>query len=205
MRAELRWGLIALGALAIGSACAEGYARLASPYYAAVARFIAGGHPWNIVAVGVRPGDAGQGAALTLVGDVWRRADDARPAAIVVARVNVGAVIEAPIVFWTLLLFWPAACVRQRLMRCLVGIPIFLGLESITTVAQLLRDLPQVSAMLAGARDSLTLLDRWSRFLETGGRFALPVCAALLAIVTTRWLQPDVSPAGLETSPTSPP
>jgi len=48
-------------------------------------------------------------------------------AARVVGRVQVGEVIETPLVFWTLLLVRPAASIRQRVIRVVVGILIFFG------------------------------------------------------------------------------
>jgi hypothetical protein len=182
MRTELRWIGAAVAALIIGSTCAKGYARLASPYFVAVGRVIALGHPWTIVSVDVRPAQSGPGSVLLLVGDVRRRPDDAMPAARVLARVQVGEVVETPMVFWTLLLLWPAASRRERVQRCVVAVPVFLGLEAITTAVQLMHNFPEVSALLAGERDPITLWERWSRFLEAGGRFVIEVCAVLLAV-----------------------
>jgi hypothetical protein len=125
---------------------------------------------------------------LVLVGDVRRLPGDARPAARVVARVQVGEAAETPTVFWTLLLLWPAASLRARALRCAVAVPLFLGLEAMTTAVQLMHNLPEASALLAGERDPLTLWERWSRFLEAGGRFALEVCAVLLAVAIAKQL-----------------
>jgi hypothetical protein len=186
MRREIWWGLIAIAVLALASAGAQRYARLATQYYAAVARMIALGHPWQIVSVEVRPSAAGTGSELVLIGDVRRRSSDARPGARVVAHVQVGEVVETPAVFWTMLLLWPAGSIRQRLMRIAVGLPVFLGLEAITTVAQLVHSLPEASAVLAGEGDPITVWDRWSRFLEAGGRFVVEVSGVLLTVVIAK-------------------
>jgi hypothetical protein len=189
MRREMRRAFTAIAVLVIASTCAQVYARLASRYYAAVDRFISIGHPWDILSVGVEPGDVSPGSVICLVGDVRRQIGDSRPAARVVVRVQVGEAIETPLVFWTMLPLWPAASARQRVVRCAVGLPIFLGLEVITTAVQLMHTLPEASALLAGEKHPLTWCERWTRFLEGGGRFMLEVCAMLLTIAIAPQLQ----------------
>ena len=93
-----------------------------------------------------------------------------------------GEAVETPIVFWTLVLLWPARTAREYLVRLAVGIPVFLGIEAATTACQLVNPLAEASALLAGEQSPLTLWERWSRFLEAGGRFALEVAAAILPI-----------------------
>ena len=187
MRREMGWALAAIAALVVGSICAEAYARLAVPYYSMVVRALASGHPWDIVALDVRQSESSPGSVLRLVADVRRLPSDAQPAARVVARVQVGEGIETPIVFWTMLLLWPAVSTRQRLVYLEVGVPTFLGLEAITTAAQLIHGLPAVSAILAGEIDPLTLWERWSRFLEGGGRFVVEVVGVLVNIGIAQW------------------
>jgi hypothetical protein len=171
VRPELRWGLAAAAALTIGVTCAEPYARLATPFYAAVDRRISLHRPWEVTGVDVRPGKSNLTAELQLQADVFRYQGAPNRAARVVGRVQVGEVIETPIVFWTLLLMWPAASIRQRVTRLIVGIPFFLTLEAITTATQLILPMAQASAMLAGDSNPVTPWDRWSRFLEAGGGF----------------------------------
>jgi len=196
MRPEWRIGLAAALALLGGAALAEPYARVAAPYYAAVARLIAREHPWSITEVGVTAGPDGHSKVLRLVGEVRRQRDDARPAALVVSRVEVGEAIETPIVFWTLLLVWPAARARQRWTRVAVGIAVFLGLEAITMAAQLLHPMAETSALLAhlpvAVRDAgpLTLWESWARFLEAGGTFVLAVVGALATLALSNTVGP---------------
>ncbi len=185
MPRELRWTAAAIAALAIGIMCAESYARLAAPYYAAVSRMIAAGHPWVIDGVDVGPGKNPSAAELQVQADVYRQRGDAMPAAKVVGRVQVGEVIETPLVFWTLLLVWPAGSIRQRMMRLLVGLPVFLGLEAMTTATQLIYGIAWASAMVAGDPDPVTLWDHWSRFLEAGGQFVLTAGFALVVVAIT--------------------
>jgi hypothetical protein len=190
MGPELRCGLAAAAALVIGVAGAAPYARLAAPYYAAVDRLIAASHPWEVARVEVRPGKSDLTAELQLQGYVRRDKDAAERAARVVGRVQVGEVVETPIVFWTLLLMWPASSLRQRLIRFLVGVPVFLGLEAATTATQLVLPMAQASAILAGDKDPLTGWDHWSRFLEAGGQFVVACFGAFMIASSTRRIRP---------------
>jgi hypothetical protein len=189
MRPELRWGVAAAVALAIGVTCAEPYARLAAPFYEAVDRWIAFSHPWTITDVGVYPGKSNLTAELQLQADVFRYRGAPNRAARVVGRVQVGEVIETPLVFWTLVLVWPAASTRERLIRLAVGVPVFLGLEAMTTATQLILPMAQASARLATDHDPITPWDRWSRFLEAGGQFVLASGVAMLVASLNRLLR----------------
>jgi hypothetical protein len=184
MRPEFRWTLAAAAALGLGVTFAKPYARLAAPYYAAVDRAIAAGHPWEISAVDVKEGISRLSAELQLHAFVRRHAEDPDPAARVIGRVQVGEAVETPVVFWTLLLVWPAASTRHRVVRLIVGIPAFLGLEAITTATQLILPMAQASAILAGDNDPVTAWDRWSRFLEAGGQFIV-VCSGAVLVATS--------------------
>lgn len=180
MRPEWRWTIAAAVALSAGTLCAEPYARLATPYYRAMDRLMARTHPWTIEEVAVAEDPNSRGPVLRLIGEVRRQRGDARPAATVVSRIQVGEVIETPIVFWTLLLAWPAAAPRERRTRVGVGAAAFLALEGMTTAMHLLSPMAKVSAILAD--DPLTLWERWSGFLEAGGNFVLATAAALVTL-----------------------
>jgi hypothetical protein len=181
MRREVLWGLAALVALTLGAVGASAYARTAAPFYGWVIDQITRGHPWQVVSLEVVPGDRGPGRILRLVADVRRQATDPSASARVIARVQVGEAVETPVVFWTVLLLWPAGNRRQRFASLAVGLPIFLGLEAMTTAVQLMHDLPEASALLAGERDPITLWERWSCFLEGGGHFVVSATAAVVA------------------------
>ena len=186
MRPEFRWGLAAAAALALGVACAEPYARLAAPFYAMVDRRITLHRPWAITSIDVRPGKTPLTAELQLRADVFRYQGAPNRAAQVIGRVQVGEVIETPVVFWTLLLMLPAASLRQRVIRLVLGIPIFFALEAVTTSAQLILPMAQASAILAGGPQLVTPWDRWSRFLEGGGQFVLAAGFAILVASMTQ-------------------
>jgi hypothetical protein len=182
VRREIRWGVTAIAALGVGVMLAQPYARVAAPGYAALARLIAADRPWEVKTVAVAPSPSQLGAELRLDGYVRRHREDPRPAARVVGRVQVGEAIETPLLFWALLLAWPATHLRQRIVRLGIGVPVWLGLEAITTTCQLLLPMAQASAILAsGDRDAVTSWDHWSRFLEAGGQFVI-VCGAAAVI-----------------------
>jgi hypothetical protein len=163
------------------------YAQLAAPYYAGVARLMATNHPWDVEAVGVGPGKSNLSAELQLQGYVRRHREDRAPAARVVGRVQIGEAIETPLLFWSALLMWPATSLRQRAARLVAGIPVWLGLEAITTASQLMLPMAQATAILAGDNDPVTGWDRWSRFLEGGGQFVIVCgCAIIVAAATSR-------------------
>jgi len=183
VRCEWRWAAAAAIAFSVGVICAEPYARLVAPYYAAVDRLIATMQPtWTIDEVVVAQDSKSHGTVLRMTGEIRRQAGDAKPAAKLVARTQVGEAVETPMVFWALLLAWPAATVRQWPWRLALGIPIFLVLEGVTTAVQLVHSMAAASAILAGDNDPLTLWERWSRFLEAGGQFVLAAAGALLAV-----------------------
>jgi hypothetical protein len=204
MRRELRWALAASAALGLGVTFAEPYARLAAPYYAAVARLVAADHPWKVTSVDVRPGKSRLSAELQLGALIRRRREDPAPSARVIGRVQVGEVVETPVVFWTLVLMWPAGARRDRALRLVAAVPVFLGLEALTTVAQLMLPMAQASAILGGDSDPVTAWDHWSRFLEAGGRFMIEVCAALLPIaLLPRRRDPRHPPADADSAVTA--
>jgi len=182
MRPEWRWALFAAAALAIGAGAAQRYCGLAAPYYTLAARWIAFGHPWEVSKIEVV--NSGPGMVLRLTGMV--RDDDGRPAAKLVSKLQVAAVVMSPIVYWTLLLAWPVRSLRERLAALAIGIPVFLCLEAATTVCQLLDPLAYASAILSGDRNPVTWWEHWSRFLEAGGRIALALIAAIFAVTLSR-------------------
>jgi hypothetical protein len=191
MRLERRWLIAARAALLVGALGAEIYARLAAPYYRTAATWIARGRPWTITQVDVAPDAPRPGVFVRMHGEVRAVANAAQPAATLIGRVQAGAAIEGPLIFWTLLLAWPAQA-RRRGALLLIGVPVFLGLEAATTVCQLLNGFAEASAIIAGS-GSMTGWERWSRFIESGGRDVLAVCAALLTVASARRLVPTVA------------
>jgi hypothetical protein len=190
MRREWRLGMVAVIVLVAGTAGARYYAQLAAPYYATAASLIARLHPWKVISLEVTTDPRSHSTILLFKGAVFSNEADPTPGATVVNRVQIGEAVETPLIFWTALLLWPAAG-AQRWWRLAIGIPVFLGLEALTTVCQLIQPMAEASALLAGDNDPLTLLDRWSRFLEAGGRFVVESVAALVAIALVHRWQPS--------------
>jgi hypothetical protein len=120
------------------------------------------------------------------MGDVRRKAQDPRAAGRIISHVQVGEAVETPVVFWTVVLLWPIESMRRRWISLVVGLPVFLGLEAITTGIQLMHSMAEVSAILAGDNNPLTPWERWSRFLEAGGRFVVEIGAALFTVAIVR-------------------
>jgi hypothetical protein len=56
----------------------------------------------------------------------------------------------------------------------------------------LLNGFAEASAIISGS-GSMTGWERWSRFVESGGRDVLAVCAALLTVASARRLVPTVA------------
>jgi hypothetical protein len=137
MRPEWHWPIVAVSALAVGAFGAESYARALTPYYRAVATFVARGRPWTITDIDVAHQDGHPGMFLHLHGEVRKTSGAARPRAVLTTRVQVGAVAEGPLIFWALLLLWPVPSARRRLVFIACGIPLCLTVEAATTVCQL--------------------------------------------------------------------
>jgi hypothetical protein len=185
MRRELGWALIGAAALAIGTIGAEPYVRVLSPYYLSVGRWIARGHPWTISDVEIGADINGPGSVLRMTGTIRRRDVESEPVYRIVSRLQVAAVAESPVIFWTVLAVWPLGSARRRLGALLLGIPVFLGLEAATTVCQLLNGWAYGAEVLAGNENTLTSWEHWSRFLENGGRLAVALGAAILTVAAT--------------------
>jgi Protein of unknown function (DUF2919) len=186
MRIELRVLLGAMLALTVGILCARPYAQFALPYYSSVAGWIAAGHPWQITGLDIAPDDNAPGFVLRLTGAVFKHLGDAQPAGILISKLQVASVIESPVIFWSILIWWPLRSHWERAALLATGIPIFLCLESITTVSQLLTPLAFGSAAIAGKSAVVTPWEYWSRFLESGGRIAMAVVAAVLTVALVR-------------------
>src|ERR1700737_2532110 len=107
MGLERRWLIAAMAALLVGALGAEIYARLAAPYYRTAATWVARGRPWTITQVDVTPDAPRPGIFVRLHGEVRAAATPPCPAAPLIGRVQAGAAIEGPLIFWTLLLAWP--------------------------------------------------------------------------------------------------
>ncbi len=188
MRLEFRVLLIVAVALTLGATCAESYARFASGFYAAATRLVAIGEPWRITKVEVATDPSNTPPVLRLFAEVRRRAQDVDPAVRAVTRMQVAAVIQVPLIFWTTLLAWPHGSRRRLGITLALGVPVFLLLEVLTTALQLTYKLAAASLILAGHGEQVPMSEYWSGFLEDGGRFVVVVVAALFVVGAARWL-----------------
>ena len=192
MRRDGRWLCALLFSVAIASVAAPYYAHLAAPAWQAVARLTALGQPWRITGIEVTPSPDGPGTIVALTAIVTDAQADRTASARVTGKITTGAAIEPALVFWLLVLAWPAAHGRERWLRFAIGVPVFIAVDTATTVLALTHALPWATQVIAGAGDGDTAWDRWAAFLEAGGRFAVVTAVALVTIATVamlgRWL-----------------
>lgn len=182
MRIEGRMLLIGLVAVA-AVAGADQYVRSMAPYYAAVARAVAAGGPWEISGASVASAAGGTGSVIRLTGTVRRTRADAVPAAVVVAKLHAGAALQLPLIYWTIVLASAPLSRRHAVRLIAAALPAFLLLEAASTVAELLSAFADTSRALAGgAPDALTPWAAWAGFLEGGGRIALAAAGALMIV-----------------------
>jgi hypothetical protein len=153
-----------------------------TPFYRVAARIISYDPRWQVEDVETSQSEHSPGRELKLHGAVRRLDTDTQPAARLIRRMAVGGVVEIPILFWALLIAWPLASWKKRLILLALGVPASLVLESITTVCQLVGEMAAVSAMLGGDPNPVTLWDRWSDFIEAGGREALTLLFVLACV-----------------------
>jgi len=184
MRLEIRWALVAVVVLGIGATFAESYAKVMAPYYRTTAVLLSVGRPWEVTSVAVRPAKSGRSLELQLHGLIRRHTEDTRPSALAIGRLQIGEVVETPVVFWALVLLWPAESTRRRVVRVAVALPAFLLAEAITTTPHLVEAMAMASATLAGDPDPAWFW--WTRFLEAGGHFVVTVALALIVVAATK-------------------
>jgi hypothetical protein len=187
MRSEWWRAILALlTATAAAVVLAAPYARLVLPFHRAVVATLGQTGGWEVLDAGVHGDGLGGGGTLGLSAALRGRVPTEPPAARVDVAVQVASLMIAPVVFWTLLLFWRAAP-GERLRRLAVGLGLAGALEALTTTLALLAPLIQSRALLddQGTRGAM-LLTLWAGFLEAGGRAALACFAALLGIALSR-------------------
>ncbi len=194
MPAKWRWFLVAALMLSAAAGGARYYAQAAIPYYAGVSKLIALFRPWQVLSIKSAMDSQNQSRVLLLRAFVFRHANDPQPAALVVSRAQVGEVVETPLIFWGALLLW-RGLKAPRWRVFLTGVPVFLLLEVLTTMCQLIQPLATASAILGGENDPRTFLDYWCRFLEGGGRFVIEVLAAAVAVAAAQRLHLSIHPA----------
>lgn len=180
------WRALTVAALLMLCALlATPYARAVAPFYGAIAGWWCPQDDSQMLSLKVVRDDLSPATSLRLVAAV-RGARSHYRQAIVVSRVQVGAVAETLLMFWMPLLLWPMP-LRRRLWTLVLALPLFATVDACMTVGQLLAPIAQTAADLMDGAQTITAWTHWSQFLEQGGRFVCEVCAALMVIaVATR-------------------
>lgn len=98
-----------------------------------------------------------------------------------------GNALQHPIVIFSLLLSWPRIALARRPVLILLGLPLLLLVELVDVPLVLLGSIRDL--LLANlAPGTYSLLVGWMNFLNGGGRLALSLAAALIAIAAYRRL-----------------
>jgi hypothetical protein len=191
MRIVARWAAVIAIVGVVGFAGAERYAKLLAPAYEGALRLLAGQNAWDITRFTIDDSGRDHAVILRVGGTVHRTADPSTSSATVNVTRPVGSLIELAVVFWVLVLGWPVAERRQRLVLVAIGVPVLLLADIASTGCSLAGQFADARAMLQLAADTgaipevneaWTLWERWSRFLEGGGRIVIGVVLALAVI-----------------------
>jgi hypothetical protein len=137
----------------------------------------------------IEPG--ARGATLRLTTMLVEANGSGRPVAIARSRLPVAASQHALVMLLAIALAWPARSRLEASQRMLALLAAVLALELATTTMQLAAPLEAISAQVE-LRPTAGLLGYWSAFVETGGRLALAVLAALAAIAAGRFSPPTI-------------
>ena len=181
MRTERRGTVAALLLGAAGIVGASTYAGWTVPLHRVAAAWAAQSCACRIANVSVVQPGAGSTSALQLTAVVTEGPADSIPVAVVANRVNVGGIVQVPIVLLGLLLAWPAHARRDCAVRgalALLALPL---LELLTTGSQLVAPLWALGAEMQ-LRSVHGWMTGWTQFIESGGRIAVTAAIALLII-----------------------
>ena len=98
-----------------------------------------------------------------------------------------GHILQDAVLMLSLLAAWPACHFYERPLRLLLAFPLLLLVQMLDTPLMLLGSVEDI--LLANiAPGSSTFLVYWMHFLDGGGRSALSITGALLAITVGRYL-----------------
>jgi len=130
----------------------------------------------------VEPAATGNRLRLTAM---LSRTGDRTPSVVIRSRLPVAASQHAFIALLAVMLGWPARSGSEMLRRLFALPCAIIMLELATTTAQLVAPLESLSAQLE-LRNASDWLTYWSSFLESGGRLAVAILVALLAIAAAQ-------------------
>ncbi len=182
------WRLAILGSvlLALGGLIAPGYARVAVPYYQFTAQLIASSQGWYVDRVQIVDSVPGHPRTLQLVGRVYDPTLHRHGFATVTGVIQIAAVLQGPLVFIGVVLLLPAGSWREWRRRLLLGLPVLLLLDALTTVLSLLHAFAEANAIYMGEATPTTPWEIWTRVLESGGRIALAGLGGLATVGLAR-------------------
>ena len=94
------------------------------------------------------------------------------------------------VIYYTAVLCWPNTTYKERIVLCLLGIPVLLLIMSISVPALLIGHIE--AALLNAAEDiakrqlSTPFVMQWVIFLESGGRWLFPLVGAMVCKMISR-------------------
>jgi hypothetical protein len=185
LRLLLAWGLLTGLAYAFG----EHYGRLVIPVYREAVSVLA--PEYRIHALELREQGGQRYFSLQVYTREGIRKGEVtlRPGIGLSSQTLLGHALQHPILIFGLLLAWPVAGLARRALLLLLGVPALVVVEFLDVPLVLLGSLEDL--ILANVapellEDSPRVLAM--HFMNTGGRLALAVAAALLAIAAVRLL-----------------
>ncbi len=115
---------------------------------------------------------------------------------------HVNHTLVPPLLLLMALLAWPVAGWRELAARLLTGVPVLVLVLALTVPILLVGQVQMMAAylaVLAGAARREPVLVTLMVFMESGGRWLLPLAGGVLCIALGRWLQgarPRMQPPG---------
>lgn len=186
MKGYARVVMIALAALAAGAYCAGAATRFVAPLVALLLQTVGQTEHWLSVVIGFETGAGVRGLVLKLTALIPDPARGPAGGAMVIATVTSGAQMQILVSFWSVLLALPAASWRERLATTCAGVPLSLCLMTLAAACQLLAPCYATMSMMTERSDAVTLWERASNLLESGGRVVLSAVAAGLVMALAR-------------------
>lgn len=102
----------------------------------------------------------------------------------------IGHALQHPLLTLSLAIAWPASTLAQRIMRLCWALPFLVLVELLDIPLILLGSVQDLlTANFAAVNDSFII--GWMNFLNGGGRPALSLFAAMMAVVCSRFFSPE--------------
>jgi hypothetical protein len=101
-----------------------------------------------------------------------------------------GHALQHPLLLLSLAFAWPATTIAQRIARIFCALP-FLLLVEMLDIPLILLGSAQDLLMANFASENSSFMIGWMNFLNGGGRPALSLFAAMLAVICSRFIYPE--------------